>query len=64
MEAQISYPQDMLTLTITGKEWYDIYVSVTVSLIIIHDSFRTIRNPGSIHINVDVFRNIFYSYLQ
>jgi hypothetical protein len=39
-------------------------VCLAFSLIIIQDSFRTIRNHGSIHINVEVFRNIFYSYLQ
>ncbi|MGO7258943.1 hypothetical protein ACCT32_35950, partial [Rhizobium brockwellii] len=38
---------------------YDIYASVTLLLIIIHNSFMLIRNHGSIHINVEVFRNIF-----
>ena len=37
---------------------YDIRVSV--SLIIFHDSFRTNRNHGSIHNNVEVLRNILY----
>jgi hypothetical protein len=41
-----------------------ILVWLTFSLIIIHNSFRTIRNHGSIHIIVEVFRNILYSYLQ
>ena len=40
--------------------WFDIYAAVTFSLIIIHDLFRIIHNHGSIHINVEVFRNIFY----
>ena len=38
---------------------YDIYSSVTFSLIIFPDAFRTIRNHGSIHINVEMFRNVY-----
>uniref|UniRef100_A0A8C8M3Y6 STAS domain-containing protein n=1 Tax=Oncorhynchus tshawytscha TaxID=74940 RepID=A0A8C8M3Y6_ONCTS len=37
---------------------YDICASVNFSLVIIPNSFRIIRSHGSIHINVEVFRNI------
>jgi hypothetical protein len=41
-----------------------IFTPLIFSLLIIHDSFMIIHNHGRINMNVEVFRNIFYSYLQ
>ena len=40
----------------------DIYLFVTFSLIIIHNTLMVIRNHGSIYINVEVFRNTILIY--
>ena len=69
-QGQILYPQDMLTSSVVGNGERlaclrgMIFHPLTFSLIIIHGSITIILNHGSIHINVDVFRNIFYAYLQ
>jgi hypothetical protein len=60
-DAQVSYPQDMLTSHHYNNrggqnylEGYDICASVTLSLVIIHDSFRIIRN----HMEMSALSNI------